>query len=390
MPITNNGKNNYSHCSDINDFIAHVKGDILYLDPPYNNRQYAPNYHLLETIAREDFKNLRGKTGLRDYLNQKSDFCIKSKVHNALQNILEKNASKHTVNNYLIDINQFCKIKWNNQNPPFVWNSVDRYDARGFVIHFQKKEISPSTICRKISALRSFFSYLLEEQRVDKNPFVGLNSPKKNKPLPKVLRPHQVVKLLEAPLSMKTKNNVKSKSYDAWIKYMGLRDAAILELLYSTGMRINELVNLTEDNIDFISGTVVVSGKGKKQRLCPLGKYAEKAIQCSIDSRNNILFLLNKKITTKSALFINKQGQTLSARSIERMMKKYLIKCGLNSELTPHSLRHSFATHLLDKGAELRAVQELLGHESLSTTQIYTHISIERLKEVYDKAHPLS
>ncbi|MEC8517409.1 MAG: site-specific tyrosine recombinase/integron integrase [Verrucomicrobiota bacterium] len=303
---------------------------------------------------------------------------------------VEKNASKHTVNNYLIDINQFCKIKWNNQNPPFVWNSVDRYDARGFVIYFQKKEISPSTICRKISALRSFFSYLLEEQRVDKNPFVGLNSPKKNKPLPKVLSPHQVVKLLEAPLSMKTKNNVKSKSYDAWIKYMGLRDAAILELLYSTGMRINELVNLTEDNIDFISGTVVVSGKGKKQRLCPLGKYAEKAIQCSIDSRNNILFLLNKKITTKSALFINKQGQTLSARSIERMMKKYLIKCGLNSELTPHSLRHSFATHLLDKGAELRAVQELLGHESLSTTQIYTHISIERLKEVYDKAHPLS
>lgn len=303
---------------------------------------------------------------------------------------VEKNASKHTINNYLIDINQFCKIKWNNQNPPFVWNSVDRYDARGFVIYFQKKEISPSTICRKISALRSFFSYLLEEQRVDKNPFVGLNSPKKNKPLPKVLSPHQVVKLLEAPLSMKTKNNVKSKSYDAWIKYMGLRDAAILELLYSTGMRINELVNLTEDNIDFISGTVVVSGKGKKQRLCPLGKYAEKAIQCSIDSRNNILFLLNKKITTKSALFINKQGQTLSARSIERMMKKYLIKCGLNSELTPHSLRHSFATHLLDKGAELRAVQELLGHESLSTTQIYTHISIERLKEVYDKAHPLS
>jgi len=303
---------------------------------------------------------------------------------------VEKNASKHTVNNYLIDINQFCKIKWNNQNPPFVWNSVDRYDARGFVIHFQKKEISPSTICRKISALRSFFSYLLEEQRVDKNPFVGLNSPKKNKPLPKVLSPHQVVKLLEAPLSMKTKNNVKSKSYDAWIKYMRLRDAAILELLYSTGMRINELVNLTEDNIDFISGTVVVSGKGKKQRLCPLGKYAEKAIQYSIDSRDNILFLINKKVTRKSPLFVNKQGEALSARSIERMMKKYLIECGLNSELTPHSLRHSFATHLLDKGAELRAVQELLGHESLSTTQIYTHISIERLKEVYDKTHPLS
>ena len=133
----------------------------------------------------------------------------------------------------------------------------------------------------------------MEEQIIEKNPFIGLNSPRKNKPLPKVLSTHQVVKLLEAPLGMKTKKNVKSKSYDSWIKYMGLRDAAILELLYSTGMRINELVKLTEDNIDFISGTVVVCGKGKKQRLCPLGKYAEKAIQCSIDSRDNILFMLS-------------------------------------------------------------------------------------------------
>ena len=303
---------------------------------------------------------------------------------------IEKNASKHTINNYLIDIRQFCQTKWDNQKPPFQWNEIDRYDARGFIVYFQKKEISASTICRKISALRSFFSFLIEEQIVEKNPFIGLNSPRKNKPLPKVLSTQQVVKLLEAPLSMKTKKNVKSKSFDAWIKYMGLRDTAILELLYSTGMRINELVKLTEDNIDFISGTVIVSGKGKKQRLCPLGKYAEKAIQCSIESRDNILFLINKKVTRKSPLFVNKQGEALSARSIERMMKKYLIECGLNSELTPHSLRHSFATHLLDKGAELRAVQELLGHESLSTTQIYTHISIERLKEVYDKSHPLS
>ena len=303
---------------------------------------------------------------------------------------VEKNASKHTVNNYLIDINQFCKIKWNNQNPPFVWNSVDRYDARGFVIHFQKKEISPSTICRKISALRSFFSYLLEEQRVDKNPFVGLNSPKKNKPLPKVLSINEVKRLLEVPLKIENKINFKSKVHAAWVSYMGIRDSAILELLYSTGMRINELVSLSEENIDLISGTVIVRGKGKKERLCPLGKYAEKAIQKAVDSRDSLLFILNKKINSKRSLFINRQGDALSSRSIERMMKKYLKECGLNTELTPHSLRHSFATHLLDKGAELRAVQELLGHESLSTTQIYTHISIERLKEVYDNSHPLS
>ena len=303
---------------------------------------------------------------------------------------IEKNASKHTINSYLIDIHQFCQTKWNNQKPPFAWKEIDRYDARGFIVYFQKKEVSASTICRKISALRSFFSFLMEEQVVDKNPFVGLNSPKKNKPLPKVLSIQQISKLLEAPLKMKSNKNIKSKSNEVWVKYMALRDAAILELLYSTGMRINELVKLTEDNIDLISGTVIVSGKGKKERLCPLGKYAEKAIQCSIVSRDNILFLINKKVTRKSPLFVNKQGEALSARSIERMMKKYLIECGLNSELTPHSLRHSFATHLLDKGAELRAVQELLGHESLSTTQIYTHISIERLKEVYDKTHPLS
>ena len=304
--------------------------------------------------------------------------------------VVEKNASKHTINSYLMDINQFCKTKWNNQKPPFSWKDIDRYDARGFIVYLQKKEISASTICRKISALRSFFSFLMEEQIIEKNPFVGLNSPKKNKPLPKVLSIDEVKRLLEVPLKIENKRNFKSKVHLAWVSYMGIRDSAILELLYSTGMRINELVSLSEENIDLISGTVIVKGKGKKERLCPLGKYAEKAIQKAVDSRDNLLFIFNKKINSKRSLFINRQGDALSPRSIERMMKKYLKECGLNTELTPHSLRHSFATHLLDKGAELRAVQELLGHESLSTTQIYTHISIERLKEVYDNSHPLS
>ena len=174
------------------------------------------------------------------------------------------------------------------------------------------------------------------------------------------------------------------------MNYLFIRDSAILELLYSTGIRINELVTLTDEQIDLLGGTVKVRGKGKKERLCPLGSYAEKAIQKALDARDNIIFCLKLKLNRKTPLFINRQGGGLSARSIERMMKKYLLQCGLSSELTPHSLRHSFATHLLDKGAELRAVQELLGHASLSTTQIYTHVSIERLKEVYNSAHPLS
>ena len=267
---------------------------------------------------------------------------------------------------------------------------MDRYDARGFVVFFQKLEMSPSTTRRKISALRSFFSFLLREKLIDKNVFSRLSLPKKGKYLPKVLSARQVTRLLEAPLQLKINENIKSPLKKAWICYSSKRDSAILELLYSSGIRINELVNLTDENIDLLGGTVIVKGKGKKERLCPLGSYAEKAIQEALNLRDEVIFTLKIKQNLKTPLFINRQGMVLSARSIERMMKKYLLQCGLSSELTPHSLRHSFATHLLDKGAELRAVQELLGHASLSTTQIYTHVSIERLKEVYDNAHPLS
>ncbi len=302
----------------------------------------------------------------------------------------EKNASEHTINSYLIDIKQFCKFKWPNQEVSYPWNEVDRYDARGFVVLFQKLEMSPSTTSRKISALRSFFSFLLRENLIDKNVFSGLSLPKKRKFLPKILSVRQVTRLLEAPLQLNINDNIKSTSKKVWISYSSKRDSAILELLYSSGIRINELVNLTDENIDLLSGTVIVRGKGKKERLCPLGSYAEKAIQEALNLRDDIIFNLKIHQNSKNPLFINRQGMALSARSIERMMKKYLLQCNLSSELTPHSLRHSFATHLLDKGAELRAVQELLGHASLSTTQIYTHVSIERLKEVYDNAHPLS
>jgi len=168
---------------------------------------------------------------------------------------------------------------------------------------------------------------------------------------------------------------------------MVARDSAILELLYSTGMRINELVKLPEESIDLLSGVARVRGKGKKERLCPLGSPATRTLMKNLELRENI-WILEGKRDARSPVFLNKNGGSISARSIERMMKKYVLFCGLNAELTPHSLRHSFATHLLDAGADLRSVQELLGHASLSTTQIYTHVSVERLKEVYQLAHP--
>lgn len=302
----------------------------------------------------------------------------------------EKDASDHTVSNYLIDIRQFCESKWIDKSPPYKWDQVDQYDARGFLVHFQKLEMSPSTTGRKLSALRSFFYFLLREEFVSKNPFKGLQTPKKGQYLPKILSVKDITKLLEAPLNNPQIKKAKSYSRKIWLNYSIRRDIAILELLYSTGMRINELVQLTEDNLDLLSGIARVRGKGKKERLCPLGRFAEIAIRKSLDERDKIIIDLNMQHNKKLPIFLNRQGGNLTARSIERMMKKYLVLCGLDSDMTPHSLRHSFATHLLDKGAELRAVQELLGHASLSTTQIYTHISVDRLKEVYDQAHPLA
>jgi integrase/recombinase XerC len=302
----------------------------------------------------------------------------------------EKNASLHTLENYRIDLQQFCTLHWQDASPPYAWTQVDRYDARAFLVHFQKLEMAPATTGRKLSALRSFFNFLMREEQIEVNPFQGLSLPKKGRYLPKVLTQTEVLKLLEAPMQEGAVGSAKSRSKQLWNRYMALRDRAILELLYSTGMRIHELVELREDQIDLLGGVARVRGKGKKERLCPLGGPAERALREALDARRELVTQIEVRQADRRALFWNRQGGALSARSIERMMKKYVVQCGLNTELTPHSLRHSFATHLLDRGAELRAVQELLGHASLSTTQIYTHISIERLKEVYNQAHPLA
>ncbi len=301
----------------------------------------------------------------------------------------ERNASPHTLSNYLLDIAQFAQSVWGAEaRRPLAWKNVDRYAARRFLAGFQKAGMAPATTGRKVSSLRSFYRFLMREDYADVNPFGGLAVPKRIKKLPAILSVAEVGRLLQAPMrAPERKADARRPGGKAWGGYVRWRDTAILELLYSTGMRISELTGLTDEQVDFLSGVVKVRGKGKKERLCPFGRPAHQALRGAMERRDLFWLGLQKK-GRSPALFLNRHGGRLTTRSVERMMKQYVVAAGLNPELSPHALRHSFATHLLDAGADLRSVQELLGHASLSTTQIYTHVSVERLKQVYEQAHP--
>ena len=301
----------------------------------------------------------------------------------------ERNASGHTLAAYLSDIRQFCVQLWGEDSaPPFPWKSPDRFSARRFLASFQKAGLAPATASRKMSSLRTFFRFLVREGSVKDNPFSGLQQPKPRRRLPNVLSQAEVVRLLEAPAIVRARERAMpgSKAHEWFADYAAVRDAAILELLYSTGMRIAELCGLTEARVDMLSGTALVRGKGKKERLCPIGRPAAHALQTALNARDGLLAGLG--LARATALFVNNSGGALTPRSVERSLKKYLSEAKLDLAITPHVMRHSFATHMLDAGADLRSVQELLGHASLSTTQIYTHVSVERLKEEYGKAHP--
>jgi len=301
---------------------------------------------------------------------------------------VEKNASVHTVDNYLMDIQQFVSHAWGvGAAPPYEWATVNRMHARSFLVYFQKAGCKPSTTSRKLSSLRSLFKFLQREERIKNNPFSGLPLPKREKYLPNILSVEEVARLLDAPKKLLEDPLVKPRGSELFNTYAMARDTAILEMLYSTGTRLSELTSLTERQLDLLGGVITVYGKGKKERICPLGSPAARAMMTCIEYRDSFFAALDKPGKPKS-FFLNKNGDPISNRSVERMMKKYLGFAGLNTALSPHAMRHSFATHLLDAGADLRSVQELLGHASLSTTQIYTHVSIERLKEVYDLAHP--
>ena len=275
---------------------------------------------------------------------------------------IEKNYSDHTVTNYKIDLKEFSgSIK----DKPI--EQVTHVDVRLFLARLKEKNFSKRSVARKMACLRSFFKFLHREGYIKTNPAASLSTPKLDKKLPLFMNASDVVKLLESP----------DASDD-----MGLRDRAILETLYSTGIRVSELVGLNKEDVDFISGVLKVYGKGKKERLVPVGDKALRAIRAYFEK------IKVTEINERKPVFLNKSQRRVSDRAVRRIVHKYIHKTSLNESISPHTLRHSFATHMLDRGADLRSVQELLGHANLSTTQIYTHVTTDRLKAIYDKVHP--
>jgi len=247
---------------------------------------------------------------------------------------------------------------------------VETDDVRRFLAYLRDQEYSKSTTARKLATLRSFYKFCLKRSYAQANPLATIRTPKQEKRLPKFLEEEQVRKLLETP-------DVTT--------LLGARDRAMLETMYSTGVRVSELVDLSIPDVDFVGECLRVRGKGKKERVTPIAPTALAWIRRYMDMRRADPRSVN---FDQQAVFVNKHGQRLSTRSVRRKLDKYLAIAGLDPAVSPHTLRHSFATHMLNRGADLRSVQELLEHQSLSTTQIYTHVTTERMKQAYDEAHP--
>jgi len=279
---------------------------------------------------------------------------------------VERNASVRTLDNYAHALNRFQLSRGGSAD----WFSLTADTFRLYLFECMKAEWARSTIRLHFAALRSFYKFLTYRKGLKVNPLVEVQLPKPEKKLPVVLSIKQVEELLGLPFKVK-----QEKQAPDWIP---ARDAAIMELFYSSGIRLQELADLNVSDFDFYNETVRVFGKGKKERICPLGSTAVKAIQR----------YRNEASVTEDALFVSKLRKRISSRSIGSIIKKYLAHSDIAINVSPHKLRHSFATHLLNNGADLRSVQSLLGHASLSTTQIYTHVTTERMKQVYEGAHP--
>jgi integrase/recombinase XerC len=286
----------------------------------------------------------------------------------------ERNVSAHTLRNYLSDLAQFQQFLIERELCLAGKNGVD---ARAIDIHVVRaylaaltKDRKKSSIGRKLAALKGFFRYLLVSRQIDKDPLLLINSPKQEKPLPKFLSVDDVFQLL---------GNIKIKTP------LDVRDRAILETFYSTGIRVSELVGLDWSDVDFQLGIVRVLGKGSKERIVPIGQMALDALR---DYSIEVGKKWNLPCKGENPVFLNNRGGRITTRSVARLVEKHLKEVGIPVKVSPHGLRHTFATHLLNSGADLRVIQEMLGHASLSTTQRYTHLNLDQLTAVYDKAHP--
>ena len=286
---------------------------------------------------------------------------------------LEKNYSGHTLKNYERDLREFyLYLSQSGSRPGISVHRIDHITLREFLAYLHRKGNQKSSIARKLAALRSFFRYLYKEGQIPSNPARLLQTPRLTRKTPRFLSVREVERILELP-------DARSER--------GLRDRAILELLYGTGIRVNELAQLNTENLSLRQRLIKVRGKGKKERIVPFGEKARSALRNYLVIRGKLL-RRNRSPSQPNALFLNLRGGRLSTRSVERNLHDYIRKGALMLNVHPHLFRHSFATHLLNNGADLRSIQELLGHASLSTTQKYTHLSIEELVKVYRATHP--
>lgn len=274
-----------------------------------------------------------------------------------------KNASEHTVRNYRIDLQAFEK---HCVDVPL--EQIDKRAIRGYLAKLAQEGIHRKTLLRRLSALRSFFNFLTKEKVMSVNPMEEIERPKADKKIPAFLSYEQVERLFAMPDTA---------------EYLGFRDRCMMELFYSSGLRVSELVGLSYGDVDLINRAIRVKGKGKKERVIPITKNAAKWIQEYLNHPD-------REEKEEEVLFLNKWGKRLSARSVDRNFQAYLKKSGLAGKITPHTIRHTIATHWLEKGMDLKTIQTLLGHNSLATTTIYTQVSTRLKREVYDKAHPLA
>ncbi len=315
----------------------------------------------------------------------------------------ERHFSPHTAKCYAADLEQYCWFISQDapgssaetpvpvMGPPASWDrhgagsalmvadqtqlqtqlvKADPEEIRRFLMYLNQQSYSKSTIARKLATLRSFYKFCLRRGYVPNNPLISIRTPKQEKRLPKYLEMAEILKLLQTP---------------DCTTLLGARDRAMLEVMFSTGVRVSELVDLRLEDVDFVSECIRVRGKGKKERISPISPSALKSLRNYLDVRAKDARAAH---FNAEMLFINKHGQSLSTRSVRRKLDKYLLAAGLNPDVSPHTLRHSFATHMLNNGADLRSVQEMLGHQSISTTQTYTQLINRKIRQSYNEAHP--
>lgn len=293
-------------------------------------------------------------------LNNKNlvdEFCVYLKV--------ERNLSENTILAYKKDLAQFCQ--WLAQEG-LEMDKLLLADMKLYLYHLNEKKYTKSTVARKLSTIKSFYNFLVRDERIDGYAFANLKPPKKEKYLPSVIEKPKLINFLESLTQEKT--------------YFKMRDSAIFELLYGSGLRVSEVVSLNIDDVESIFLRVV--GKGNKERIVPYSYRFKESLTIYLEKARPFLV----KNNSEKALFLNNRGTRLTTRGIQYLIENYIKLGFLDEDVSPHSFRHSFATHLLDNGADLRVIQEFLGHESLSTTEIYTSVSMSKLKEVYQKAHP--